>query len=181
MIFIFFFFLFFSFRHFFFNIFIFRDYHRYPFMHIANTYKGSIMFHVRRRPADSQPRKRKKKPLGVSNGGNNMSIEREGPMLVEITHTGDGGRRVKLSAEPIEVKLNLIELYSYFSFCLYLSLYPYANNNHLIQSEEIVVLIIISKRILFMCTEDDKNEKKQKIQIDYDFHNLIGTKAPNVY
>lgn len=62
------------------------------------------MFHVRRRPADSQPRRRKKKPLGVSNGSNNMSnVEREGPMLVEITHSGDGGRRVKLGSEPIEV------------------------------------------------------------------------------
>lgn len=63
------------------------------------------MFHVRRRPADSQPRRRKKKPLGVSNGSNNVSVEREGPMLVEITHSGDGGRRVKLSSEPVEVSL----------------------------------------------------------------------------
>lgn len=64
---------------------------------------GSIMFHVRRRPADSQPRRRKKKPLGVQNGSNNVTVEREGPMLVEITHSGDGGRRVKLTAEPVEV------------------------------------------------------------------------------
>lgn len=64
---------------------------------------GSIMFHVRRRPADSQPRRRKKKPLGVSNGSNNVSIDREGPVLVEVTHSGDGGRRIKLTAEPIEV------------------------------------------------------------------------------
>lgn len=62
------------------------------------------MFHVRRRPADSQPRRRKKKPLSVSsNGGTGMSAEREGPMLLEITHAGDGGRRVKLTSEPIEV------------------------------------------------------------------------------
>lgn len=61
------------------------------------------MFHVRRRPADSQPRRRKKKPLGVSNGNSGMSAEREGPMLIEITHAGDGGRRVKLTSEPIEV------------------------------------------------------------------------------
>ncbi|KAG5672262.1 hypothetical protein PVAND_002403 [Polypedilum vanderplanki] len=66
------------------------------------TSRGSIMFHVRRRPADSQPRRRKKKPLGISNGGN-MTTEREGPMLIEITHAGDGGRRVKLTTEPIEV------------------------------------------------------------------------------
>lgn len=66
------------------------------------------MFHVRRRPADSQPasqRRRKKKPLGVSNGGNGVgSLDREGPTLLEITHSGDAGRRVKLSAEPIEVR-----------------------------------------------------------------------------
>lgn len=66
------------------------------------------MFHVRRRPADSQPRRRKKKPLGVSNGSNNVSVEREGPMLVEITHSGDGGRRVKLSSEPVEVSFFII-------------------------------------------------------------------------
>uniref|UniRef100_A0A8D8ERS4 Afadin n=1 Tax=Culex pipiens TaxID=7175 RepID=A0A8D8ERS4_CULPI len=67
------------------------------------TSRGSIMFHVRRRPADSQPRRRKKKPLGVSNGSGNLSGDREGPMLIEITHSGDGGRRVKLGSEPIEV------------------------------------------------------------------------------
>lgn len=61
------------------------------------------MFHVRRRPADSQPRRRKKKPLGISNGGGNMTAEREGPVLIEITHSGDGGRRMKLTTEPVEV------------------------------------------------------------------------------
>lgn len=64
---------------------------------------GSIMFHVRRRPADPQPRRRKKKPLGISNGGGNMTTEREGPVLIEITHSGDGGRRLKLTTEPVEV------------------------------------------------------------------------------
>lgn len=73
---------------------------------------GSIMFHVRRRPADSQPRRRKKKPLGVQNGSNNVTVEREGPMLVEITHSGDGGRRVKLTAEPIEVRITIILSFS---------------------------------------------------------------------
>lgn len=61
------------------------------------------MFHVRRRPADSQPRRRKKKPLGISNGGGTMTTEREGPVLIEITHSGDGGRRFKLTTEPVEV------------------------------------------------------------------------------
>lgn len=69
------------------------------------------MFHVRRRPADSQPRRRKKKPLGVSNGSNNISIDREGPVLVEITHSGDGGRRVKLTSEPIEVSILTIFIF----------------------------------------------------------------------
>lgn len=61
------------------------------------------MFHVRRRPADSQPRRRKKKPLGSSNGSNSVSGDREGPTLLEILHSGDGGRRMKLGSEPIEV------------------------------------------------------------------------------
>ena len=74
---------------------------------IFSLSSGSIMFHVRRRPADSQPRRRKKKPLGVSNGSNNVSVEREGPTLLEITHSGDGGRRVKLTAEPIEVSFSV--------------------------------------------------------------------------
>ncbi|XP_055858558.1 afadin [Episyrphus balteatus] len=63
------------------------------------TSRGSIMFHVRRRPADSQPRRRKKKP----NGNNSTSSDREGPVLVEVTHSGDSGRRIKLGSEPIEV------------------------------------------------------------------------------
>lgn len=61
------------------------------------------MFHVRRRPADTQPRRRKKKPLGISNGGGSMTADREGPVLIEITHSGDGGRRLKLTTEPVEV------------------------------------------------------------------------------
>ncbi|CAO1424821.1 unnamed protein product [Diamesa hyperborea] len=68
------------------------------------TSRGSIMFHVRRRPADqTQPRRRKKKPLGIQNGSSNITSEREGPVLIEITHSGDGGRRLKLTSEPVEV------------------------------------------------------------------------------
>ncbi|XP_050336591.1 afadin isoform X3 [Bactrocera neohumeralis] len=67
------------------------------------TSRGSIMFHVRRRPADSQPRRRKKKPLGASNGANSIASDREGAVLVEVTHSGDGGRRIKLGSDPIEV------------------------------------------------------------------------------
>uniref|UniRef100_A0A6P4F2S2 Afadin isoform X5 n=1 Tax=Drosophila rhopaloa TaxID=1041015 RepID=A0A6P4F2S2_DRORH len=65
--------------------------------------RRSIMFHVRRRPADSQPRRRKKKPLGTANGANHISGDREGPVLVEVTHSGDGGRRIKLGSDPVEV------------------------------------------------------------------------------
>lgn len=69
------------------------------------------MFHVRRRPADSQQRRRKKKPSGLSNGSNSLSgTEREGPCLIEVTHSGDGGRRVKLTSEPLEVSEYLKEL-----------------------------------------------------------------------
>ncbi|KMZ01540.1 afadin isoform X5 [Drosophila simulans] len=67
------------------------------------TSRGSIMFHVRRRPADSQPRRRKKKPLGAANGASHISGDREGPVLVEVTHSGDGGRRIKLGSDPVEV------------------------------------------------------------------------------
>lgn len=79
------------------------------------------MFHVRRRPADSQPRRRKKKPLGVSNGGNHVSPDREGPVLVEITHSGEGGRHVKLTSEPIEVSIaSIINIfYTLVSFLIY--------------------------------------------------------------
>lgn len=75
------------------------------------------MFHVRRRPADSQPRRRKKKPLGVSNGGNHVTQDREGPVLVEITHSGEGGRHVKLTSEPTEVSMTRIfDQYNQFPF-----------------------------------------------------------------
>ncbi|XP_063706999.1 afadin isoform X3 [Culicoides brevitarsis] len=68
------------------------------------TSRGSIMFHVRRRPSDNnQTRRRKKKPLGVANGNNNLSTEREGPAIIEVTHSGDGGKRVKLTTDPLEI------------------------------------------------------------------------------
>ncbi|XP_055907102.1 afadin isoform X2 [Eupeodes corollae] len=67
------------------------------------TSRGSIMFHVRRRPAESHPRRRKKKPLGASNENNSTSTDRESPVLVEVTHRGDSSRRINLGSEPIEV------------------------------------------------------------------------------
>lgn len=105
--------------------------------------KGSIMFHVRRRPADSQPRRRKKKPLGVSNGSNNITIDREGPILVEITHSGDGGRRVKLTSEPIEVNkifisINLI-IYNINSLlCIENNALNGINNNFKFRSDQLI-------------------------------------------
>lgn len=72
----------------------------HPF--VCRRYIGSIMFHVRRRPGDAQSRRSKKKSSTVSYASSNVSVEREVPMLVEITHTDDG-RRVKLGSEPIEV------------------------------------------------------------------------------
>lgn len=78
-------------------------YETYLIKHRCSIFTGSIMFHVRRRPADSQPRRRKKKPLGASNGTNSISSEREGAVLVEVTHSGNGGRRIKLGSDPIEV------------------------------------------------------------------------------
>lgn len=129
------------------------------------------MFHVRRRPADSQPRKRKKKPLGVSNGSNNMSIEREGPMLVEVTHTGDGGRRVKLGAEPIEVSTtgNSIETYYFITVLLITDISTATHGDterqrrpSFIQKKTEAESPISSRNVSLQCS---------------DFHNLIGAKA----
>ncbi|KAI8428650.1 hypothetical protein MSG28_007380 [Choristoneura fumiferana] len=70
---------------------------------------GSIMFHVRRRPADSQPRRRKKKTTGVGAGcGAGGSSARPGcePMLVEVAPDGsplENGRRVRITGDLLEV------------------------------------------------------------------------------
>lgn len=72
---------------------------------------GSIMFHVRRRPADCAPRKRKKKPGAL---GTTQSSAREGrgdacPLLVELgpdgsaPHPGDTARTIRLNNEVMEV------------------------------------------------------------------------------
>ncbi|KAK9888640.1 hypothetical protein WA026_000868 [Henosepilachna vigintioctopunctata] len=71
---------------------------------------GSIMFHVRRRPADCAPRKRKKKP-GALGANNNPREAREGqaPLLVELgpdgstPHPGDTARTIRLNTEVMEV------------------------------------------------------------------------------
>ncbi|XP_045470787.1 afadin isoform X3 [Harmonia axyridis] len=77
-------------------------------MNSSNT--GSIMFHVRRRPADCAPRKRKKKP-GALGANNNPREAREGqaPLLVELgpdgstPHPGDTARTIRLNTEVMEV------------------------------------------------------------------------------
>ncbi|XP_026465640.1 afadin isoform X3 [Ctenocephalides felis] len=69
--------------------------------------RGSIMFHVRRRPADAQPRRRKKKPLSGPNGSTSGGLDwSEGPALIEMGPHGqqlEGGRRIRISLEPLEV------------------------------------------------------------------------------
>lgn len=108
---------------------------------------GSIMFHVRRRPADSQPRRRKKKPLGVSNGGNNVSTDREGPILVEITHSGEGGRSVKLTAEPIEVSVCPMSICLSFRLCcLNHNIIAYCPINHHLSH---ILLAMLLDRMIF--------------------------------
>lgn len=62
---------------------------------------GSIMFHVRRRPADAQPRRRKKKPGGVGGGGRPGTE----PALVEVAPDGatlENGRRLRIT-DVVEV------------------------------------------------------------------------------
>uniref|UniRef100_A0A1Y1NGW7 Afadin n=2 Tax=Photinus pyralis TaxID=7054 RepID=A0A1Y1NGW7_PHOPY len=76
----------------------------------SNT--SSIMFHVRRRPADGGLRKRKKKPGSLGNAtGNNRdprSVE-SGPVLVELgpdgstPHVGDTSRTLRLANDVMEV------------------------------------------------------------------------------
>ncbi|XP_044753064.1 afadin isoform X2 [Coccinella septempunctata] len=77
-------------------------------MNSSNT--GSIMFHVRRRPADCAPRKRKKKPgaLGANNNPRD-SRESQAPLLVELgpdgstPHPSDTARTIRLNTEVMEV------------------------------------------------------------------------------
>lgn len=72
---------------------------------------GSIMFHVRRRPADCAPRKRKKKPGALgTNTANPRDMRGEvAPVLVELgpdgsaPHPGDTARTIRLTNEVMEV------------------------------------------------------------------------------
>ncbi|CAH1117411.1 unnamed protein product [Phaedon cochleariae] len=83
---------------------------------------GSIMFHVRRRPADCAPRKRKKKPAGAlggqqaqgggglgGGGGSGGRAGESAPVLVELgpdgttAHAGDATRMIRLTSDVMEV------------------------------------------------------------------------------
>lgn len=68
------------------------------------------MFHVRRRPADCAPRKRKKKPGAMGTNQNNREVRGEpSPLLVELgpdgsaPHPGDTARTIRLSNDVMEV------------------------------------------------------------------------------
>ncbi|XP_048521194.1 afadin isoform X2 [Dendroctonus ponderosae] len=66
---------------------------------------GSIMFHVRRRPADCAPRKRKKKPLSGVRGDQRGDV----PFLMELgpdgqaPHPADANKTVRLVNDVMEV------------------------------------------------------------------------------
>ncbi|CAH0727900.1 unnamed protein product, partial [Brenthis ino] len=68
---------------------------------MTHPHRSSIMFHVRRRPSDAQPRRRKKK-TGAGTGSARPGNE---PMLVEVTPDGtalENGRRVRIT-DVIEI------------------------------------------------------------------------------
>ncbi|XP_049822750.1 afadin isoform X1 [Aethina tumida] len=78
-------------------------------MNAPNT--GSIMFHVRRRPADCAPRKRKKKPGALGTNAGNLRDGRgeAAPLLVELgpdgsaPHPSDTARTIRLANDVMEV------------------------------------------------------------------------------
>lgn len=77
------------------------------------------MFHVRRRPADCAPRKRKKKPaLGAGGTGARDSRGDSAPVLVELSpdgsapHLGDMARTLRLTNDVMEVS-NIINISSH--------------------------------------------------------------------
>ncbi|XP_072396641.1 afadin isoform X2 [Diabrotica undecimpunctata] len=74
----------------------------------SNT--GSIMFHVRRRPADCAPRKRKKKPGALGQATSTRDVRGDtAPLLVELgpdgsaPHPGDTARTIRLTNDVMEV------------------------------------------------------------------------------
>ncbi|XP_061377964.1 afadin isoform X2 [Danaus plexippus] len=70
---------------------------------MTHQHRSSIMFHVRRRPSDAQPRRRKKK-TSVSTGGGTSARALE-PFLVEVAPDGsslENGRRIRIN-DVIEI------------------------------------------------------------------------------
>ncbi|CAG9839216.1 unnamed protein product [Diabrotica balteata] len=70
---------------------------------------GSIMFHVRRRPADCAPRKRKKKPGALGQATSTRDVRGDtAPLLVELgpdgsaPHPGDTARTIRLTNDVME-------------------------------------------------------------------------------
>ncbi|XP_060518746.1 uncharacterized protein LOC132697342 isoform X2 [Cylas formicarius] len=69
---------------------------------------GSIMFHVRRRPADCAPRKRKKKPGALGSTRNDVRAA-DAPLLIELgpdgsaPHPGDANKTIRLVNDVMEV------------------------------------------------------------------------------
>lgn len=79
------------------------------------------MFHVRRRPADCAPRKRKKKPGAIGGGQAGAGGARDvrgdsAPLLVELgpdgsaPHPSDTARTIRLTGDVMEVSLILLSL-----------------------------------------------------------------------
>ncbi|XP_074039626.1 adherens junction formation factor afadin isoform X2 [Leptinotarsa decemlineata] len=71
---------------------------------------GSIMFHVRRRPADCAPRKRKKKPGALGQAASTRDLRGDAaPLLIELgpdgsaPHPGDAARTIRLTNDVMEV------------------------------------------------------------------------------
>ncbi|XP_022118959.2 afadin isoform X3 [Pieris rapae] len=67
---------------------------------MTHPHRSSIMFHVRRRPSEGQPRRRKKKPSGGAGARPGTD-----PMLIEVTPDGtalENGRRLRV-ADVVEV------------------------------------------------------------------------------
>lgn len=64
------------------------------------------MFHVRRRPADCQPRRRKKKSGSIRASGSATGIGAPAGLLIETQPDGtviDNGRSIRISGDVVEV------------------------------------------------------------------------------
>lgn len=82
------------------------------------------MFHVRRRPADCAPRKRKKKPGALGTNTTNPRDVRDAvPLLVELgpdgsaPHPGDTARTIRLTNDVMEVSIFLFRIVKFENIC----------------------------------------------------------------